>query len=189
MTPANPTPEPDTPLTDAEAKEDWFPNVELVPSDFARSLERQLADTRRRLAEVEKENAAWREYYIAGVLLDDIDYTHPEHDAAIKRVIKAVEALTPISDGDSTLHRELNNAREWTDREQKEREAHWDQLTALRKAADGMAAVAKRIAVYDITGIGPEARLAYDKYAALIAEGSHPISDSNSPTASRESQG
>lgn len=51
-----------------------------------------------------------------------------------------------------------------------ERNIAIDANTALRTAADGLAAVAKRIAVYDITGIGPEARMAYDKYSALIAE-------------------
>lgn len=227
-TPANPTPEPDgsdghdcgnpvritTRFGDMERTncgcgymvaewpyEEPFDRLRRIEKEHA-TLTADLSDTRRRLAEVEKENAAWREYYIAGVLLDDIDYTQPEHDAAIKRVVKAIEALTPMSDG--TLSRELDSARQWTEREQKEREAHWDQLTALRNAADGMRLLAvemRRLLLAAVeTCKGPifneEVRSALDRlyeldtaYAALISEGNQPISDSNSPTDSRESQG
>lgn len=44
FTPGSERPVSDTPRTDAEDCDDWTPGVSLVPSDFARELEREAAD-------------------------------------------------------------------------------------------------------------------------------------------------
>src|SRR5688572_22444742 len=100
--------------------------IEGPPDDVNRGQFEKSADAkliayyRAAAPELAREVLAWREYYTAGILLDETCIGDPSHNEAVQRVVRAAEALRPMGDG--TLAKEIQSAREWTERENKERE-------------------------------------------------------------------
>jgi hypothetical protein len=139
--------------------------------DEKAALETDLATLRRKLEEAEKERDAWRELYTAEVLLDDTDYTQPDHYAAVQRLVKATEALTPMRDG--TLGRYLDQCREFTSKQVVDREAHWDYLKNALRVAGELAAYVNSQTPDCLDAFKTRERL-LAAYRALTADGPPP---------------
>lgn len=149
------------------------------------AIEKDLSDTRRRLAEAEKERDGLRK---SGRCVCRFEEPEPQYHKGFK--------IEPT--GDSMI---------WTNRCSFHQGQVDKKLTALRNAADGMAReleTAKRfiqtmrmpqnitdaaLLVVKGDGVITGINAATASYAALISEGNQDSNASNSPTASRESQG